>query len=252
MLHHPSSCNVCLLCFLLWCWFPDQTAASFTPNDGAELKIAVDKCLLETPGGTCPTFAGTNSNGIIGEWDTSKVTDMTDMFVSLGNVCNSGQDGDQIESSTWPELQTGECAVAHSFNQDISKWNVTRVTKMKRMFLLATAFNGDLSKWVTSKVTDMTSVFSKATVFDGCNGNVAQCDNGLQNWDVSRVSSMFGLFYRAKAFNNDLSTWKTTNVKSINDMFSGASAFNGDISTWVSHGVVLAWTSTKNVASMCF
>ena len=76
--------------------------------------------------------------------------------------------------------------------------------------------------------------------FDGCNGNVAQCDNGLQNWDVSRVQSMNAMFYSATAFNNDLSTWKTTKVVDMKNMFAAASAFNGDISTWVSR-VALCW-----------
>ncbi|WP_371832637.1 BspA family leucine-rich repeat surface protein [Planktomarina sp.] len=40
-----------------------------------------------------------------------------------------------------------------AFNQDISKWQTSKVTRMDYMFAGATAFNQDLSKWKTSNVT---------------------------------------------------------------------------------------------------
>ena len=41
---------------------------------------------------------------------------------------------------------------AHSFNGDISKWDVSNVTDMSKMFKYAESFNGDLSKWDVSNV----------------------------------------------------------------------------------------------------
>ena len=41
-------------------------------------------------------------------------------------------------------------AGANKFNADLSKWVVSSVTNMGRMFEGATKFNADLSKWVTS------------------------------------------------------------------------------------------------------
>lgn len=38
-------------------------------------------------------------------------------------------------------------ANALSFNQDISKWNVSKVKNMSDMFAFALSFNKDLSKW---------------------------------------------------------------------------------------------------------
>ncbi len=34
----------------------------------------------------------------------------------------------------------------------------------------------------------------------------------LDRWDVSNVSSMIGMFYGAKAFNQSLTTWQYTNT----------------------------------------
>ena len=53
--------------------------AVFTPEDGpwntGPLKTAINNCLSETADGSCPTFAA--SNGVMGDWDVSKVTRMT-------------------------------------------------------------------------------------------------------------------------------------------------------------------------------
>ena len=54
---------------------------------------------------------------------------------------------------------------AHSFDGDISKWDVSSVTCMSTMFAEATSFNGDLSKWDVSSVTSMDYMFRDATSF---------------------------------------------------------------------------------------
>ena len=42
-------------------------------------------------------------------------------------------------------------ANASSFNQDLSSWNVSNVTKMRGMFYGASSFNQSLDSWGTSK-----------------------------------------------------------------------------------------------------
>ena len=56
-------------------------------------------------------------------------------------------------------------AYASSFNSDLSKWDVSRVTDMMEMFQEASSFNGDLSKWDVSRVADMGGMFSGASAF---------------------------------------------------------------------------------------
>ena len=55
---------------------------------------------------------------------------------------------------------------ATTFNFDLSNWNTSKVTDMKRMFsnagYSATTFNLDLSNWNTSQVTKMGSMFNAA------------------------------------------------------------------------------------------
>ena len=57
-------------------------------------------------------------------------------------------------------------ASASSFNSDVSKWNVSRVTDMSAMFSYAYLFNSDMSKWDVSRVTYMGYMFYDASSFN--------------------------------------------------------------------------------------
>ncbi len=62
-------------------------------------------------------------------------------------------------------------------------------------------------------------------------------NQGISNWDVSKVTDMSFLLYYLKAFNQDISSWNVENVISMGGMFAGAENFNQDISSWdVSNG----------------
>ena len=54
---------------------------------------------------------------------------------------------------------------ASTFNGDLSKWDVTKVTNIRSMGNGASSFNGDLSKWDVAKVTNMVRMFSGASSF---------------------------------------------------------------------------------------
>ncbi len=64
----------------------------------------------------------------------------------------------------------------------------------------------------------------------------------ISDWDVSRVTNMWGLLaaeydersdeYVGAGFNEDLSKWDTGNVTNMSAMFGGATSFNSDLSEW--------------------
>ena len=62
-------------------------------------------------------------NQDIGAWETSQVTDMSEMFDN-----------------------------ADAFNQDIGAWDTSQVTNMREMFRHAYAFNQDLSGWCVEQI----------------------------------------------------------------------------------------------------
>ena len=137
----------------------EKSTPGFQVDSNADLKREIEQYLKRSPKGDCTDCP----QGAIGDWDVSRVTDMSELF--------SG---------------------ANLFNGDISKWDVSRVTNMNRMFMGATSFQGDLSKWDVSSVTDMTKMFSDASAFN----------SDISNWDVSKVEQMTSMFSEAKMFDD--------------------------------------------------
>ena len=60
--------------------------------------------------------------------------------------------------------------------------------------------------------------------------NVIRLYGLIQDWDVTQITDMAGLFYNKTEFNSDLSRWITSNVTNMARMFAGASKYNKDLS----------------------
>ncbi len=160
--------------------------------------------------------AATIKYGPIEMWNTSQVTDMSNLF--------KGQFNDYIGS--WNVSQVTNMSRmfldAYKFNQPLSDWDVSRVTNMAEMFKGATKWNSSLSKWDVSQVTNMESMFYQCSSFN----------QPLSDWDVSKVTSMKTMFYRASSFNQPLSEWDVSHVTDLSWMFRDASTFNQSLSYW--------------------
>jgi MoxR-like ATPase len=50
-----------------------------------------------------------------------------------------------------------------AFNSNLSTWNTSNCTNMRRMFESAISFDSDLSQWNMSKVEDKVNMFLNAT-----------------------------------------------------------------------------------------
>jgi surface protein len=136
-----------------------------------------------------------------------------------------------------------------SFNQDVGKWNVRKVTNMEGMFKMAGQFNqfklynwqldnltntsfmfdgarsfrGDgLSSWYMSKVTNMSYMFRGTYL------------TGLQpgEWDVSQVTDLSYMFSGSSLVNVYLNQWDVSKVTNMSNMFAGAQSFNYPIDQW--------------------
>ena len=63
----------------------------------------------------------------------------------------------------------------------------------------------------------------------------------LNNWDVSNVEDMFGMFWNARSFNQPLNDWNVSKVTNMKNMFYGTESFNQPLDKWdVSHAT-LGW-----------
>lgn len=96
-----------------------------------------------------------------------------------------------------------------NFDGDISKWDVSNVTRMDYMFY-GSSFSGDIHKWDVSNVTNMKDMFYWASQFK----------SDISNWNVKNVTNMDKMFKKCSKFKNvDLSKWNVKNVKSHDEMF---------------------------------
>ena len=103
--------------------------------------------------------------GHISNWDTSRVTNMEELFED-----------------------------ASSFNEDIGAWDTSGVTSMEMMFYEASAFDQDIGAWNTSGVKRMDEMFYGASAFN----------QDIGDWAVHSVTDMESMFYGASAFDQDL------------------------------------------------
>ena len=199
-----------------------------------------------------------NKYGEISQWNTSLVTDMSNLFK-----------GDEV------------------FNEDITGWDTSNVTTMKNMFngagkspveeyrlkipncmgkKLNELWNKDSSDpkmaWATSQGLGV--FWQRLRYWPVQNIHQISCVNShpipwtsvepppntgfnqdISNWNTSLVKNMEGMFQGALNFNNGQEInsddkafiqkengWNTSNVTTMKNMFKGAMNFDQDISTW--------------------
>jgi len=54
----------------------------------------------------------------------------------------------------------------------------------------------------------------------------------IENWDISELRYIFGLFENRQDFNEDIGGWDTSMIVYASSNFKGATNFNADISSW--------------------
>ena len=187
-------------------------------------------------------FSSSNYNASLSNWDTSAVTDMSDLFnnnavfnqdISMWNTSsvttmafmfrrtfafNQPLNSWDVSSVTNMQYMFYQSA----YNQPLNNWNTASVTAMNNMFNQAFAFNQDIDSWNTSSVTNMNSMFMGLGVFN----------QNLNSWDVSNVTNFIRVFRQASNFNGNISSWNPISATSFSEMFLQANNFNSNISAW--------------------
>jgi surface protein len=203
-----------------------QSMDVFTPADRAELKTAVDAYCADNA-------AGEATYGHINTWNTSNITDMSQLFQQKQTFNSDMFNWDVSNVTTMERMFSG----AYAFNAPIGTWNVSKVENMEYMFNYTYAFNQNLNLWDTSSVTNMKGTFDNAFAFDG----------NIGTWDTSNVTTMDSIFRDQNstgAFNQDISmksvtqngrtydAWDTGNVTNMNHAFYGQASFDQPIGNW--------------------
>jgi surface protein len=155
-------------------------------------------------------------------------------FTTNGQLCAAVDEYAKLQNKS--ELsETSEIVVMYGF--PIGTWDVSRITNFDRVFAAGrsqtidpshgptkqSSFDDDLSGWDTSNAVTMIGMFEGATSFSG---------NGLENWNVSKVTDFSFMFAYARKFVGNVSTWDTSSAVNMRAMFRYAEVFNGNISNW--------------------
>ena len=197
----------------------------------------------------CIMFCGATSfNQPLNNWDVSHVTNMRYMFSSATSFNQPLNDWNVSNVTDMNNM----FASAFNFNQPLNDWNVSHVTNMSHMFYRAISFNQPLNNWDVSSVTDMSGMFaigyemnysyadygtayyhrSSYGIYYYSNETPTIFNQPLNNWDVSSVTDMEGMFLGNESFNQLLNDWNVSNVKNIRGMFFMAKSFNQPLVSW--------------------
>jgi len=148
-------------------------------------------------------------NGDITNWFTTRSTSMNQMFSGC-SAFNRDISTKYISAANSP---TGSAYVA---------WDTQNITTLHSAFFNARDFNQNISNWNTSKVTDMYTMLRGATSFNQDISTKQVTVNGVTYtaWDVSKVTTMFGMLNQS-GFNNTFDNWElSANLSSMQQMFN--------------------------------
>ena len=171
-------------------------------------------------------------------FDTSKVTNMSDMFYDCSNLTSLNLSG--FDTSRVTNMSGMFCYDGCLTSLNLSSFETSNVTDMNNMFFGVSA-NLDLSNFDTSSVTNMANMFGNCdnlTSLDLSSFNTSNvenmramfedCDNltslDLSSFDTSNVTYMGGMFSNcSKLTNLNVSNFDTSNVSNMEFMFEGCS-----------------------------
>ena len=154
----------------------------------------------------------------LANWNTSNVTTMESMFNRSENLTEidsvANWDTSNVTNMKW---LFNRCHKLQSV--DVSNWNTSRVTNMQQVFNRCLSLEKiDVSKWDTSNVTDMQMMFKSCTKLKALD---------LSNWDTSKVTTMVQMFYMEHGSNLEeikgLEDFDLSSVKNATGMFMNCS-----------------------------
>lgn len=186
----------------------------YKPSSKSELKDAVIELLSKN-----------GPNADLNCIDTSGIIDMFSLFEGL------------------------PYGMSKTFNANISRWDVSNVVNMCRMFANCQSFNGNLNKWNVNKVKDFRYMFHYCKKYNqpmdkwqindeyaiNMAGMFSGCENFNQNintWNVSAVTNMHDMFKKCTKYNQPMDCWNVYNVKNLSRMFYECRHFNQNIGNW--------------------
>ena len=163
-------------------------------------------------------------------FDTSKVTNMFGMFFGMSNLTKL--DVTHFDTSKVTDMFGMFSGMSKLTNLDVTHFDTSNVKKMNSMFEgMSNLTNLDVTKFDTSKVTNMVAMFSNVS-------NLTNLD--VTKFDTSKVTDMNHMFYgMSKLTNLDVTHFDTSKVLWMGYMFSGMSSLtNLDVTKFDTSNVI--------------
>jgi len=160
-------------------------------------------------------------------------------------ACDDANVGDtgEINGVTYTVVDEAMLREMIADEEDVTTVITTKVTNMDELFFIdfntGSDFNQDISSWDMSNVTDMTLMFYRAYVFN----------QNISSWDVSNVTKMRYMFFKAEVFNQPIGNWDVSSVYDMERMFRYATSYNQDLSSWSVDGVAQCLQFSDNTPS---
>ena len=182
-------------------------------------------------------------NEPLNNWDVRNVIGMEGMFIGC-KLFNQPLHSWKVSKVKYMMSMFYECT---NFDKSLNDWDVSNVTDISKMFYGCKNFDKPLNNWIVSKVTDMSYTFAKCTLFNQSLNNwdirkvtniqhmfenCAMFNGSLNDWNTSRIFAMDSAFYNCKRFNQPLNHWDVRNVRGMSLMFSGCTMFNQPLNNW--------------------
>ncbi len=104
----------------------------------------------------------------------------------------------------------------------VDGWDTAHVKDMSYMFYKADDVLFDINNWNVSNVENMEGMFGKCYYFN----------KPLHKWDTAHVKNMSYMFVDCKQFHQDISNWNVSNVENMEGMFYGCRFFNYPLNSW--------------------
>ena len=90
-------------------------------------------------------------------------------------------------------------------------------------------------------IINLTDVTDLNEFFQGCDELTTV--PSMNSWDISQITSLYGMMHSCEKFCQDISAWDTGNVTNYGYIFYNNLAFNQDISGWdTKNGTLMNWT----------
>mgnify|MGYP004640175071 CR=1 FL=1 len=165
----------------------------------------------------------------VSNFDTSKVTDMSYMFYNCSSLTSLDVSNFDTSKVTNTSRMFSKCSSLT--NLDVSAFNTSNVTNMSSMFDDCGSLTSlNLSNFNTSKVKTMGAMFSDCTNLMQI--NVSGFDFSALDHSTHHVIKMgykcidtAAMFYNCPSLKTlDLSTWDTSNIASMGIMFAGCTS----------------------------